>query len=721
MSVACEDGALATRQFGVHPSLIQNVLLHESASMECLFPLEEAHAVNKDALALSSARISAETDAAKTNLVELIKSRVSARNGCLIWPYEDIGSCSVEACVSWIGKTLVPQNMHSIAVGECNCVFSLWIKSIWTCFTEHYKMWANHDEVPSTGATAVVCIEALLLLTSNCGRFFSPKDARNIRGWVSDALANVGTAQFIASEISLADSIPLQAGKDKSPHEKKLPPPPRERAELPGTAVRSFRIQHALKLPLLGKVMRAETEHFDAKDPWKSSTFANLVNRGGCLDERVYSGMVRLLLSLLIRPWDRSLDPRHVHLTGALQGHAFKMSRTETMKTTLSRIHFNCKRSMPLGAILLRLLIPENAEGTTIRMRCGSLGDRIASGRFGLVYRCRGQIGAVAKVISISHSGNGGSRGGLSSIFREVAMLSASQGNGVAHLLDFGVVVESGERSVWIVMPEYGPSLALWRRSLDEKGNGESLFMLPAMLAQFISLCDATSHLHAAKIIHCDIRGDNVLMTKPFFEAVCQKSHIEYIDAFLRGGTCLPSPVVLADFGVSVLVDDATPFMNDTCRSAQGAECIQAPEILQSRNATHRGCPSSILGASDVWSLGCILFEIVSNSHLYDSEVQLNWPKFFARITDVGADALPLIPDDGERKWKEYFELPCVDLKPHARPILSSIVKELIECALQRDPGLRPSAKALGERARLAHAEVNAAFLPSSIVSCENK
>ena len=44
--------------------------------------------------------------------------------------------------------------------------------------------------------------------------------------------------------------------------------------------------------------------------------------------------------------------------------------------------------------------------------------------------------------------------------------------------------------------------------------------------------------------------------------------------------------------------------------------------------------------ASDVWALGCLLFELYTGQPLFDDA---NWGEFFARITNSSA---PLVPEE---------------------------------------------------------------------------
>ena len=72
-------------------------------------------------------------------------------------------------------------------------------------------------------------------------------------------------------------------------------------------------------------------------------------------------------------------------------------------------------------------------------------------------------------------------------------------------------------------------------------------------------------------------------------------------------------------------------------RLARGTECIQSPEMLtvsRDTNGSHfeydRRRMAGTNAASDVWGLGCLLFELFAGEPLF---YRLKWTEFFVRIT----------------------------------------------------------------------------------------
>ena len=68
----------------------------------------------------------------------------------------------------------------------------------------------------------------------------------------------------------------------------------------------------------------------------------------------------------------------------------------------------------------------------------------------------------------------------------------------------------------------------------------------------------------------------------------------------------------------------------------RGTESMRSPEMLlaSSPSARPTAADSSCrqYAASDVWALGCLLYELAVGSVLFPNE--LDWPKFFITVTD---------------------------------------------------------------------------------------
>eukprot|EP00826_Nyctotherus_ovalis_P062572 TRINITY_DN9079_c0_g2_i1.p1 TRINITY_DN9079_c0_g2~~TRINITY_DN9079_c0_g2_i1.p1 ORF type:complete len:746 (-),score=181.84 TRINITY_DN9079_c0_g2_i1:8-2245(-) len=100
----------------------------------------------------------------------------------------------------------------------------------------------------------------------------------------------------------------------------------------------------------------------------------------------------------------------------------------------------------------------------------------------------------------------------------------------------------------------------------------------------FIEVCLALLYLHSRKILHRDIKTMNVFMTKDF--------HVR-----------------LGDLGVAKVLSQNTNF----ARTIVGTPYYLSPELCQEKPYNEK---------SDVWSLGCVLYEMCALKHPFESRNQ---------------------------------------------------------------------------------------------------
>eukprot|EP01138_Halocafeteria_seosinensis_P003402 gb/GECG01003478.1/.p1 GENE.gb/GECG01003478.1/~~gb/GECG01003478.1/.p1 ORF type:complete len:2610 (+),score=283.35 gb/GECG01003478.1/:1-7830(+) len=123
--------------------------------------------------------------------------------------------------------------------------------------------------------------------------------------------------------------------------------------------------------------------------------------------------------------------------------------------------------------------------------------------------------------------------------------------------------------------------------------------------------------------------------------------HSSDIMSSLRGVLCL------SDFGESTYIPGVHALDSVTTRP-RGTDCIRSPEML--KIGGDQGIPQNnyfgdhshgeIRGSHDVWSLGCLLFEILTGNQLFAHECEHEWVNFFVRVTDDKLDVL----DDSKLK-----------------------------------------------------------------------
>ena len=107
------------------------------------------------------------------------------------------------------------------------------------------------------------------------------------------------------------------------------------------------------------------------------------------------------------------------------------------------------------------------------------------------------------------------------------------------------------------------------------KEQGSRLLAEETVLDYFVQLCLAMKHVHDRKVLHRDIKSQNVFLT--------QNRRV----------------VKLGDFGIARVLNSTA----ELARTACGTPYYMSPEICDNKPYNDR---------SDVWSMGCLLYEMAS-------------------------------------------------------------------------------------------------------------
>ncbi|KAM4575305.1 serine/threonine-protein kinase Nek1 isoform 2-T2 [Fundulus diaphanus] len=130
---------------------------------------------------------------------------------------------------------------------------------------------------------------------------------------------------------------------------------------------------------------------------------------------------------------------------------------------------------------------------------------------------------------------------------------------------------------LYIVM-DYCEGGDLFKKINSQKG---VLFPEGQILDWFVQICLALKHVHDRKILHRDIKSQNIFLTKE--------------------GT-----VQLGDFGIARVLNSTV----ELARTCIGTPYYLSPEICENKPYNNK---------SDIWALGCVLYEMCTLKHAFEA------------------------------------------------------------------------------------------------------
>jgi len=116
---------------------------------------------------------------------------------------------------------------------------------------------------------------------------------------------------------------------------------------------------------------------------------------------------------------------------------------------------------------------------------------------------------------------------------------------------------------------------------INERKKMGVLWPEPFILDLFCQICLALKHVHDRRILHRDLKTQNIFLTAK-------------------------GDVRMGDFGISRVLQHTY----DCAKTAIGTPYYLSPEICQDQPYNQK---------SDIWSLGCMLYEIVTLNHAFDA------------------------------------------------------------------------------------------------------
>ncbi|XP_028259981.1 serine/threonine-protein kinase Nek1 isoform X2 [Parambassis ranga] len=189
---------------------------------------------------------------------------------------------------------------------------------------------------------------------------------------------------------------------------------------------------------------------------------------------------------------------------------------------------------------------------------------------------------------------------------------------------------------LYIVM-DYCEGGDLFKKINSQKG---VLFPEEQILDWFVQICLALKHVHDQKILHRDIKSQNIFLTKD--------------------GT-----VQLGDFGIARVLNSTV----ELARTCIGTPYYLSPEICENKPYNNK---------SDIWALGCVLYEMCTLKHAFEAGNMKNL------VLKIIRGSFPPVSVHYSQELRSLLTL-LFKRNPRERPSVSSILdKSFLSCRIEK-------------------------------------
>ncbi|KAG8193755.1 hypothetical protein JTE90_005052 [Oedothorax gibbosus] len=186
------------------------------------------------------------------------------------------------------------------------------------------------------------------------------------------------------------------------------------------------------------------------------------------------------------------------------------------------------------------------------------------------------------------------------------------------------------ENSNLYIVTDYCDSGDLYSKIRAQKG---TYFEEEQILDWFVQICLAIKHVHDRRILHRDIKTQNIFLTSSGIAK-------------------------LGDFGIARILNTTS----ELARTCIGTPYYLSPEICENKPYNNK---------SDVWSLGCVLYELTTLKHAFEAK------NIKSLVYKILRGSLPQIPDIYSQDLKQLMTQIFVR-NPHDRPSVNAILRKPI-------------------------------------------
>ncbi|CAG0899406.1 unnamed protein product [Darwinula stevensoni] len=222
----------------------------------------------------------------------------------------------------------------------------------------------------------------------------------------------------------------------------------------------------------------------------------------------------------------------------------------------------------------------------------------------------------------------------------------------VIHLFDYEF--RKSERTLYLLMERGDCDLqTIFKQKPGQWSTRECCFYFEQML-------QAVQQIHAKNVIHADLKPANFIMAKGYLK--------------------------LIDFGIScMLQNEATSVLRDT---PHGTISYMSPEALE--NSRDFGC--KIGTKSDIWSLGCILYQMIHGCTPFQ-HLQSLISRIDAIRNPNTVISYPSVADDGLQRIVKL----CLQHDPKKRPSVSELLIMMSQTGQSNPHGPTPGTPGVKE------------------------